>query len=77
MNHKLVDVLIYIHKGADAGLVASVARQLARMSGVIMASVNPRVKRLISVKYDPDQLSGASVLQDIQKNGCTASLIGM
>lgn len=77
MSNKAIDVLVYIQRGEQSGMASNAVKQLSHMPGVIGTRVNPNIKRLVSVQYDPEQLSGSAILHGIQKNGCIASLIGM
>lgn len=77
MENKTVDVMIYIKRGTDYDQVDSVAKRLARTPGIIMTHVNPRIKRLINVTYDPDLLSSRMILQGVKQNTSMASLVGM
>jgi len=77
MENKTVDIMIYIKPSADQGQVASVVKRLAHTPGVIMSRVNSKIKRLINVTYDPDQLSSRAILQGVKQNISEASLVGM
>ena len=77
MNNKAVDIMIYIRPGSDTGLITNTIKQVTRMTGVIAAKTNPRVKNLISIKYNPEQLSGTAIVNGVRRDGYTASLIGM
>ena len=77
MNKNTVDVLIYIRPGSDTGMIASAIKQVTRMSGVIAAKINPRVISLVSIEYNPEQLSSVAIVKGVRQDGYTASLIGM
>ena len=77
MKKESVDVLIHIRPGSDTDLIAGAIKQVTCISGVIAAKINPWVQSLISINYNPEQLSSTDIIKSVRRNGYTASMIGM
>ena len=77
MSTKSIDVYIYMtHKGKTAYFDDFVS-DISCLAGVTKACINTKVKHLVEVKYNPDNISVGAMLYIARKNGVTASLVGM
>lgn len=77
MKSNTVDVLIYVQEKDKPDVVTSAVAKIAGLTGVIKASINPRVNQIMAVEYDPKHISSGAILSIVRNNGCTASLIGL
>lgn len=69
--------MIYLQAKVKPEIVANVASNIGKLSGVMKTSINPRVKHLLAVEYDPNRVSGGAILKTARESGCSASLVGM
>jgi len=77
MRKNNVDILIYMQAKVKPEIVSSVVARIGELAGVAKTSINPKVKHLLAVEYDPDHVSGGTILNVVRESGCTASLVGM
>jgi hypothetical protein len=78
MKANNVDVVLYIRSKDKAEPTAkSVAGMISQLDGVVSAKVHPKVKHLLSVKYDSDSISGFNIVCAARQTGHTALLVGM
>ena len=77
MKSNKVDVLIYMQANNKPELVSKIATNIGTLTGVIKASINPKLNHLLAVEYDPDHVSGDAILNVARQSDCTASLVGM
>ena len=77
MKSNTVDVFIYVQAKEKPEIVSNVLAKIAEIAGVVKASINPRVKHLLAIEYNPEYVSGRAILNIVRQSGCTASLVGM
>ena len=77
MKSNNVDVFIYVQSADNPDVVNSTVTKIAELSGVIKANINPKIKQILAVEYDPNHISGGAILNVVRNNGCTASLVGL
>jgi len=77
MKNNTVDVLIYVQAKVKPDIITNVVNIIGSVAGVAKASINPKVKHLLSVEYDPAFTSGKAILNIARQNGCNAALVGM
>lgn len=71
------DVLVYIQSNKNPESISGVASKLNQLTGVIQATISPKVKQLLTVKYDPKEISSGTVLNTVRNDGHIAMLVGM
>lgn len=77
MKPNCVDILIYIQSKVEPEIISNAVAMIGELGGVINASINPRVGNLLSIEYNPNDISGKTILNVARQNGFAASLIGM
>jgi len=77
MKSNTVDVFIYVQAKVKPDIITNALAKIASVAGVVKASVNPKVKHLLAVEYDPAYTSGKALLNIARENGCSAALVGM
>ena len=77
MKQSIVEVFIYIKPKEKLEILASMANKLDQFSGVVNATVNPYVKQLLSVKYDPAHTNGKALLSAVRQQGSDGVLVGI
>jgi hypothetical protein len=77
MKCNTIDLLVYVGREQQAERLGVLARKLVQLGGVIKANVNPYVRGLLDVEYDPMQLSGSELVNYVKQDGCAAVLVGM
>jgi len=77
MKKNNVDVFIYVQSNNHFDMVSSLATKISRLNGVVKADINPRVKRLLSIKYEPETVSAGAIVSAVKNDGHSASLVGM
>ena len=77
MKTNTVDVFIYVQAKVKPDIISNVVGKIGSLAGVVKASINPKVKHLLAVEYDPAFTSGKAILNIARQNGCSAALVGM
>ena len=77
MKSNNVDVLIYVQSIDKPDVINSTVTKIAELSGVVKANINPKIKQLLAVEYNPNHISGSTILNIVRSNGCNASLVGL
>lgn len=77
MKQKSVDVYFYVNNKQQPELIGNMANTIAKLAGVKKASISPRVKQLLAVEYDPNQLSGNTLVKFVKQSGYPAAMVGM
>ncbi len=77
MKHNTVDVYFYVNTRQQPELIGKMASTIAKLAGVKKASISPRVKQLLAVEYDPNQLSGNALVKFVKQSGYPAAMVGM
>lgn len=77
MKHNTVDVYFYVNNKQQPDLIDNMANSIAKLSGVKNASISPRVKQLLAVAYDPQQISGSALVKYVKQSGYPAAMVGM
>jgi len=77
MKTNLVDVFIYVKPQFNRRSISQLANNLMNTVGVQSAGINPYVKQLLAIKYNPETVSAHELLNKAKRNGVQASLVGM
>jgi copper chaperone CopZ len=77
MKHNTVDVYFYVNNKQQPELLDTIANCIASVAGVKKAGINPRVKQLLAVEYDPSQVAGSELVKFMKKSGYSAAMVGM
>lgn len=77
MKNNSVNVFIYIQSRIDPNIVSEMATKIGQITGVNKANVNPKLKRLLAVEYNPQSISADALLDVVEKNGYHGALVGM
>jgi hypothetical protein len=77
MKHHTVDVYFYVSNKQQPELMDTIVNSIARLSGVKKAGINPHVKQLLAVEYDPSQVAGSALVKYMKKSGYSAAMVGM
>lgn len=77
MQSNKVDVLIYMQANNTPELVSSAVTKIGELAGVIKARINPKIKYVLDVQYNPNYVSGGTILNVARKSGCSATLVGL
>ena len=73
-----VDMMIHVHPDLDATKRLELERNLSGHIGVDCAEFEHRPHpHSLMVKYDPDTIKGADILQMVRKLDPVASMVGM
>jgi hypothetical protein len=77
MSANTVDVLIYVQAKVNPDIVTNMVKRISEVAGVVKASINPKVKHLLAVEYDPCNITGRAILNIARQDGVNATLVGM
>lgn len=77
MKTASIDVYIYITSKEWFKFESEITGQLSQLAGVTNVSVNPKIRDLLMVRYEPDNISALKILSAFRKNGHSGSLVGM
>lgn len=77
MKTNTVDVYLYVKDLSKPEVAAEMSKAIGGISGVISASINPNVNKLLEVNYMPEKVSTGMLLTAMEANGYKGSLVGM
>jgi len=77
MKHNTVDVYFYVNNKQQPELINTIANSISGIAGVKKAEVNPRIRQLLAVEYDPGQITGSSLVNYMKQSGYQAAMVGM
>ena len=71
------DVIIHIDERLDDDQIHRIEYELAQIEGVQCACVPERARHLMLVDYDPTAVEAGVLLNQIQRKGLHAELVGL
>ena len=77
MSKANADVLVYILSENKQEIVSGLAKKVGQLSGVVKATISPKMNQLMEVKYDPKSISSSALLSAVRDTGHSATLVGM
>lgn len=75
MNANTADVYLQIQVTDDTDIVNGVLDRTGQIPGVVTATLKTRVSHLLTIEYDPKQISSYAILNTVRKQGYMASLV--
>ena len=72
-----IEVFIYIKSSEHSERVMSLLNNLGGVAGIVQAKLNPHIKQLLNIRYQPKQISSSSVNGLVQQQGFASTLVGM
>ena len=77
MKNTTVDVYVYLVSMSNPALISGLINKVSQLAGVVKANINPKIKSVLAVEYDPKHISGSTILKFINQNGHNGALIGL
>lgn len=77
MKTNIVDVYIYVQSKDKPEIISNLLIKLGKIAGVEKAVINPRIKQLLAVKYNPGHVSAYTILSTVKQDGYKVSLVGL
>lgn len=73
MNTKYIVTFLY----APSGKEGHVNKVISQIDGVKSVEGNKHVKSIVDIEYDPQLVSGSTIIHQIKQQGAQAALIAM
>ena len=71
------DVFLYI-KSIQRGMkMDHLVEDIAMMDGVIQASANDNIEKMLNLTYDPQKTSCGRIVNTLMKKGCGSYVVGL
>ena len=77
MKTRTVDVYLYVKNLNKPEVAAGMSKAIGDIAGVISASINPNVNKLLTVNYEPERVSTGMLIDAMELHGYKGSLVGM
>ncbi|MCG6872334.1 MAG: hypothetical protein LJE84_08585 [Gammaproteobacteria bacterium] len=71
------NIFVHLPDAKPADMAYLVADRIAGLAGVVGAAVNRKLRRLISVQYDPRETSGTEIISAVRRVGFNGSIVGL
>lgn len=77
MTDYCCDVVVHIDESLDNETLAQLEKTIGNKRGIYSACVNEGARHLMVVDYDPIDITALTILNQVQRQGLHAELIGL
>lgn len=72
-----IDSYIFVKSRDQQDRRADVINAISNMSGIAVARQHPRIKGLVEISYNPQDVNYTNIVNAIKDMGCESSFVGM
>ena len=76
MNTQFIVTYLYAPSGNEADAVV-LSKAVSQLNGVKNVASNKHVKSIVDIEYDPQSISGSTIVNHIKQQGAHVALIAM
>lgn len=70
-------VFLYVKSYQDGMKISHVVQDIVKMEGVIQASANDKIEKMVNLTFDPQKTSCSHIVDTLLKQGCGSCVVGL